>query len=82
MDGYPENILRLYYFLCEDSSCQKHKMFSGFQIGNLNYIKILITDPNLEGRILVDEMSYSLNSENHFFIRPIVPKKMFNHHYS
>jgi hypothetical protein len=56
-------------------------MFTGFQIGNLNYIKILITDPNLEGHILVEEMSYSLNSENYFYVRPIVPRKMFNHHY-
>ncbi len=31
----------------------------------MNYMKILITDPTLEGSIYVDELTYLLNSENY-----------------
>ena len=43
-------------------------------MGNLNYIKIIVTDPTLEGSILVDEITYSLNSENYSYVKPLVPR--------
>jgi hypothetical protein len=53
----------------------------GFEIGNLNYMKILLTDPFLEGNILIDEISYWLNSENYSIERPLVPRRQYTHHY-
>ncbi len=50
-------------------------------MGNLNYIKIIVTDPTLEGSILVDEITYSLNSENYSYVKPLVPRKVLTHHY-
>jgi hypothetical protein len=40
----------------------------------MNYMKIFITNPDLEGRIYVDEMTYTLSSENHSTERFEIPQ--------
>jgi hypothetical protein len=44
-------------------------------------MKILLTDPFLDGQILIDEISYWLNSENYSIERPMVPRRQYSHHY-
>ncbi len=40
----------------------------------MNYLKMLITNPDIEGSIYIDEMSYTLSSESHLYERFLVPQ--------
>jgi hypothetical protein len=62
LEGYFESELKMNYYLCTDSTCQFKSEFRGFDILNMNYMKILLTNPDLEGNIIIDEMVYMLNS--------------------
>ena len=81
LDGYFLNQMRFHYYLCKDSTCQIKKRFDGFQILNINYMKILITDPFLEGNLVVQELRYYLNSENYRIERMIIPTSQHFHNY-
>jgi hypothetical protein len=37
-------------------------------------MKLLITNPDLQGNIFIDEMTYSFDSENHLIDRFLVPQ--------
>ena len=38
LEGYFLQELRLNFYLCKDSTCQKKKEFAGFEILSLNYM--------------------------------------------
>ena len=79
IEGYQIDEIRTVFYFCQDYTCQYKKEFEGFEIGELNYMKIILTNPELEGNILIDEMSYWLNSENYSIERPLIPHKQYFH---
>lgn len=44
-------------------------------------MKIFITNPELEGRTYIDEMTYTLSSENHLIERFVIPQIQRFHPY-
>ncbi len=47
LDGFYTNEIKLKYVLCKDSTCQEKISFMGFDILNMNYMKIYLTNPLL-----------------------------------
>jgi hypothetical protein len=64
-----------------DSNCQKRKKTSNIEILSMNYMKILITNPDLQGNIYIDEMTYTYDSENNSIERFLIPQIQKFHPY-
>ncbi len=47
----------------------------------MNYMKILITNPDLQGNIYIDEMTYTYDSENNLIKRFLIPQIQKFHPY-
>ncbi len=73
LEGYDENTIFLNYYLCKDSTCQDKKTSSNIEILSTNYLKIFLTNPFIDGKFTIDEITYSLESEQHYYERFMVP---------
>ncbi len=66
--------------MCGDSTCQEKKKNDNFEILSTNYFKLFLTHPFLEGKFIIDEITYTLFSEGNYYERFMVPVFQKKHH--